>query len=57
MVGVDFGLGHFGDLRLEKGGRICMRLLLVGLARASANWRNAIERVRSSSRAFCVMAR
>ena len=36
MAGVAYGLGRFGDRRLEKGGRGCMRRWWPDLARASA---------------------
>ena len=31
---MEFGLGQFGDCRLEKGGPICMRLWWIGRGRA-----------------------
>lgn len=52
MSEMDYSLGRFGDARLEKGGRICMRHWLRGRARAFANWRNEIEPDRFSSRVF-----
>ena len=57
MSGIEYGLGRFGDGRLEKGGPICMLHWLPGLVRASGDWRNETARVRSSSRAFFAMAR
>jgi hypothetical protein len=39
MAGIDYGLGGFGDLRLEKGGPFCMRRWWRGHARVSADWR------------------
>jgi hypothetical protein len=35
----DFGLGRFGDRRLEKGGPICMRRWWIGRALAFGGWR------------------
>jgi hypothetical protein len=35
----EFGLGRFGDARLEKGGLRCIPRLLNGLARAFGDWR------------------
>jgi hypothetical protein len=46
---MDFGLGRFGDLRLEKGGPISMRPLLSGRALVSGGWQGA-DRRRSGSR-------
>ena len=36
MFGIAYGLGHFGDLRLEKGGRVCTRRWWSGRGRVSA---------------------
>ena len=36
----EFGLGRFGDARLEKGGLRCMPHLFSGLARAFGGWRD-----------------
>jgi hypothetical protein len=36
MAKVAYGLGRFGDRRLEKGGPGCMRRWWLGLARVSA---------------------
>lgn len=55
MSGMDCGLSRFGDARLEKGGRICMRPWLRGRARASADWHKIAARARYSSRAFFAM--
>ena len=38
MSGLEFGLGRFGDLRLEKGGCVCTRPWLIDRGRASAGW-------------------
>ena len=35
MAGIEYGLGRFGDRRLEKGGPICMRHWWRGQALAS----------------------
>jgi hypothetical protein len=51
MSGMEFGLGRFGDLRLEKGGRACMHLWLTDLDRASAGWAVRVL-ARCSLRAF-----
>jgi len=36
MSGIEYGLGHFGDLRLEKGGPVCTLRWWIDQARASA---------------------
>ena len=48
---MELGLGRFGDRRLEKGGRRCMRLWFDGRVRAFVGLREAV-RWRFSSRAF-----
>jgi hypothetical protein len=56
MSGLSFGLGRFGDRRLEKGGQRCTRLWLRVRARAFG----ALEvrgRGRCSLRAGCATAR
>ena len=40
-MAIEFGLGRFGDRRLEKGGPLCMRPWWSGRARASGGWRHA----------------
>lgn len=57
MSGMEYGLGLFGDERLEKGGSIYMRPWFRGLARAFGDWRNETARVRCSSRAFFAIVR
>ena len=52
MSGMDYGLGRFGDARLEKGGPICMQRWLHDLARASGSWRGKVAPGRCSSHAF-----
>lgn len=52
MAGIDYGLGRFGDRRLEKGGPICMRRWSHARVRAFAG-SAALGRGRCSSRAFC----
>jgi hypothetical protein len=53
-MGMEFGLGRFGDRRLEKGGRRCMRPWFAGLAPASGVLEEAEPR-RCDLRAFCAM--
>ncbi len=48
----EIGLGRFGDRRLEKGGRHCMRRWFDDQARVFDGLRET-ERGRFSSRAFC----
>jgi len=36
MSGIEYGLGHFGDLRLEKGGPVCTRRWWIDQDRVSA---------------------
>jgi hypothetical protein len=36
--GIDFGLGRFGDLRLQKGGPCCIRPSWNGLAPTFVDW-------------------
>ena len=52
MAGIEYGLGRFGDRRLEKGGRFCMRPWWRGRALASADWLEH-GRGRFSSRGCC----
>ena len=52
VMSVEIGLGRFGDRRLEKGGRHCMRRWLEGQALVFDGLR-AAERGRFSSRGFC----
>jgi hypothetical protein len=51
---IEFGLGRFGDRRLEKGGPPCMRPWLSGRALASAGLREG-GRKRCGSGAFCAI--
>ena len=53
-MGMEFGLGRFGDRRLEKGGRRCMRPWFDGLAPGSGVLQGTAPR-RFGSRAFCAM--
>lgn len=55
-AGAEFGLGRFGDRRLEKGGRRCTRLWWRARALASVGL-EAAERGRCSLRGFCATAR
>ena len=55
-MGIEYGLGRFGDRRLEKGGPICMQRLWRGRGRAFADWAER-GRARCSSPAFCAMGR
>ena len=55
MAGGEYGLGRFGDLRLEKGGRACMRRWLPALGRTSVGSAGR-ELGRCSLRAFCATA-
>jgi hypothetical protein len=50
------GLGRFGDRRLEKGGRYCMRPSFVGLVRAFGGLPGT-EHERFGSRVFCATRR
>lgn len=52
MTGIEYGLGRFGDRRLEKGGRPFMRRWWHDRARASAGWQEH-EPGRFNSPAFC----
>ena len=52
MFGVEFGLGRFGDLRLQKGGPIFMRHWWNGQDRAFAVLPGRV-RARFSSPGFC----
>jgi hypothetical protein len=54
MSEIEYGLGQFGDRRLEKGGSLCMRRWLRVHVRASAGWREH-ARGRFNSRAFCAI--
>jgi hypothetical protein len=51
---MEFGLGRFGDRRLEKGGRLFMRRWSNGRAPAFGGW-PADGRRRCGSRAYCAM--
>jgi hypothetical protein len=51
---MEVGLGRFGDRRLEKGGRRCMRRWFEGLVRAFGALRGT-ERRRCGSRGFYAM--
>jgi hypothetical protein len=51
-MAIEFGLGRFGDRRLEKGGPFFMRLWLNGHVAVSAAW-GAGDRGRCSSHASC----
>jgi hypothetical protein len=53
-MGMEFGLGRFGDRRLEKGGRRYMRRWFDGLAHGSGGLLGTAPR-RFGSRAFCAM--
>jgi hypothetical protein len=53
-MAIEFGLGRFGDRRLEKGGRPCTRLLWSGLALVSGGLREDAHR-KCGSRAFCAI--
>ncbi len=55
-MAMEFGLGRFGDRRLEKGGSRFTRLLLSGRAVGSDGLR-AAGRKRCGSGAFCAMTR
>jgi hypothetical protein len=44
MAGIEYGLGYFDDLRLEKGGPFCMLRWWRGQARASAGWQGTRAR-------------
>jgi hypothetical protein len=50
------GLGRFGDRRLEKGGRHCMRPWFVGLVRAFGGWPGT-GHGRFGLRVFCATRR
>jgi hypothetical protein len=52
MAGIEYGLGRFGDRRLEKGGPLCMRRWWRGRVRAFAGSREH-GHGRFSSRACC----
>jgi hypothetical protein len=54
-MGIEFGLGRFGDRRLEKGGSPCTLPLLSDPAVASGELRDAALR-RFGSGAFCATA-
>lgn len=56
MAGMEFGLGRFGDRRLQKGGFACMQRWLHGQARAFGGLAEAV-RERCSSDAFCTTVR
>jgi len=55
-MGMEYGLGRFGDRRLEKGGFGCMRRWWLGPGRGFAGWAGR-ERGRCSSRVFCAIGR
>ena len=54
MAGIEFGLGRFNDLRLEKGGPIFMRRWWRSRARVSVV-SPANGRARLNSRASCAI--
>jgi hypothetical protein len=54
MFGIEFGLGRFGDLRLQKGGPICMRHWWSDQGRAFAGLLGR-GRARFSSQGFCAI--
>src|ERR1035437_918887 len=54
LMSMEVGLGRFGDRRLEKGGRRCMRPLFDGLIRASGALQGTGRR-RCGSPVFCAM--
>ena len=54
-IGMAFGLGRFGDRRLEKGGRPCTLPWLNGRVRTSAGW-VAVGRDRCSFFGSCTIA-
>ena len=54
MAGIEFGLGRFGDRRLEKGGPPFMRPWLSGLARVSGDLPDD-GRKRCGSRGCCAI--
>jgi hypothetical protein len=54
VMSMEIGLGRFGDLRLEKGGRPCMRRSFDGLVRAFGALPGT-ERRRFGSRVFYAM--
>lgn len=53
-MSIEFGLGRFGDRRLEKGGSRSTRLWLNGPVAGSGDWQD-VGRRRYASGAFCVM--
>jgi hypothetical protein len=53
-MSMEVGLGRFGDRRLEKGGRRCMRRLFDGLVRAFGALQGTGRR-RCGSHVFCAM--
>jgi hypothetical protein len=53
-MATEFGLGRFGDRRLEKGGPPCMRPLLGGHVRVSGGLQDDGRR-RCGSLASCVI--
>ena len=54
LMSMEIGLGRFGDRRLEKGGRRCMRPSFAGLVRAFGALQGTGRR-RCGSRVFCAM--
>ena len=55
-MAVEYGLGRFGDRRLEKGGRICTQRWLHVPDRAFVDW-VVRGRARCSSPVFCATQR
>jgi len=54
-MSIEFGLGRFGDRRLQKGGLPCIAPSLSDPALASGALRDG-EHERCGSRAFCAMS-
>ena len=44
MAGIEYGLGYFDDLRLQKGGPVCMPRWWPGRVHVSADWRGHAPR-------------
>jgi len=53
-MGIEVGLGRFGDRRLEKGGPPCLRPWWSGPARVFDGWRGDGRR-KCGLRAFCAI--
>jgi hypothetical protein len=53
-MAIEYGLGRFGDRRLEKGGSTFMRPLLSGPVPVSGGLRDD-ERRKCGSRGFCAI--